>query len=294
MERMAVANKNIGTDKNYSDEMKWACLDGELTTAESAELARSLLPEQWRELEGEMRLESGIAEALGAPAPCPADVWQAARDRVCRAEREHAKRGGWRALYLSMAGLAAAAMLAMGVFGVMWDRGRPKETPVERAEFLFLPEADVPSLAALSQISGAVPDARAFLQEKAVQVAFDPMGILDDESSPYKLLGAREDVFHGERVIQLFFDHDGSPAKIVIADVGGAAAAEIGKALAGGNVRASRSVGNVLAAVVGQRGSRDLLAFFEDPDEQEAVAPDVEQGPAVEAVAVGEEAETSL
>ena len=258
----------------YSDEMKWACLDSELSAAESSAMAESLPQEEWQKLEGEMRLEAGIAEVLGTPAACPPSVWKAARNLIGQAGHERLKmdRRGRTAF---MACAAAAAMLLIGVFGVLWGQPWQKNAPGEKAEFLFLRQPDVPSLAALSQISGEVPDARAFLEQKAIRVLFDPMDVLEAEGSPYRLLGAREDLFRGERIVQLLFDHDGTPAKIVITQMGGAAAAEIGKALAGGNVRASRPVGNVITAVVGQTASRDLLAFFEDPEpEPEMPLPD--------------------
>ena len=262
----------------YSDEMKWACLDSELSAAESSAMAESLPQEEWQKLEGEMRLEAGIAEVLGTPAACLPGVWKAARNLIAQADHERFKmeRGGRRYGRLALvAWSAAAAMLLIGVFGVLWGQPWQKDAPTEEAEFLFLRQPDVPSLAALSQISGEVPDARAFLEQKAIRVLFDPMDVLEAEGSPYRLLGAREDLFRGERIVQLLFDHDGTPAKIVITQMGGAAAAEIGKALAGGNVRASRPVGNVITAVVGQTASRDLLAFFEDPEpEPEMPLPD--------------------
>jgi len=77
-------------------------------------------------------------------------------------------------------------------------------------------------------------------------------------------LGAREEHFANERVVELLFECEGQPAMVVIAQKGGEGAKEIEKAIAAGRVPATRSVAGVTIAVIGTNTSKDLIHVVDD------------------------------
>jgi hypothetical protein len=172
-------------------------------------------------------------------------------------------------------GIPLAACLVIVVLALFPDHRRAEPL------FLALKEQDVLSVAAKSQVTDGVTGVRAFMEQRSLPVALNPADTLDGQIEPYRLIGAREDQFHGERVVQLFFDCDGEPAILVIAQNAGVVAGEIGKALANGMVRASRSIDGVVVAVVGANAPRDLIQVVNDqwPSVEETAGQTPEETP---------------
>jgi hypothetical protein len=253
------------------DELWWAFLDGGMSPAEAAKFDQALTPEDRERMTGDLNLETELAEVLGAPVSCPKDAWKTAL-RLVRAQKRTARppRGAWSRRLLK-ASLPLAAVLAISL-AVYFGR-EPQPQPL----FLTLGERDASALAADSQVSEGVQGVRAFMTERALPVELDPAGSFDGENAQYRLLGAREDKFSGELIIQLLFDCDGEPAKVVITRKAGRAAAEIGKALAAGTIRASRSIDGVVIAVVGAGAPRDLIHVL--GDDWPVPAPNADQVP---------------
>jgi len=239
--------------------MEWAYLDGELSAAEAADFDRSLSEEERERLASEMQLEALLAERLSDTIVCPNHVWVDATARIKKVQRRPRIRF-WRRLTYGLIPLTAAALLLVIL---VLHRAQPTDSPVP--QFLLLPEGDVSALAAHAQVSEAPSDVRDFLNQRAVQVSFDPANLLDSQETPYMLLGACENEFEGETLIELLFSCGEYPAKVVIVRQSGPAAEEVGKAIARGKVRASRPVGNSLIAVVGANAPADLLSFIAEP-----------------------------
>lgn len=241
------------------DELWWANLDGETSPSEAVQFDRCLSHADRERNAGDLRMESALAEVLGAPVACPDDVWQRTLERVKQQERvEHATsrrratRWVWRAVPI------AATLLI--VCAVALNVNRPATKP----GFLALKPGDVSGLAARSQVTGGVQGVRSFMKEHAIPVALDPSDPFDGSVTSHHLLGVREDAFEGERVVQLFFDCGGQPAMLIIAKEQGNAAKEIAKGLAKGSVSASRAIGDVLVAVVGTNAPSDLISVIND------------------------------
>lgn len=243
-----------------SDEkIEWAYLDGELSTAEAANFDRSLSEEERERLTAEMQVENLLTERLSQRITCPNDVWLRSIAQIAKPQRVRRIRF-WRRLAYGVLPLTAAAVLVI-LFALPW--GKPNNSPIPR--FLLLPEGDVSALATHTQVSEALSDVRDFLNQRAVQVSFDPSNLLDSKEAPYMLLGACESQFEGESLVELLFSCGEHPAKVVIVRQAGPAADEVGKAIAQGRIRASRPVGNVLIAVVGEHAPADLLSVIADP-----------------------------
>ena len=236
----------------YRDETWWTYLDGEMTSAESTAFDQSLTPEERQRLDHELRFECDLGEALSARVPCPRDTWAAAKAALKKATREQRRCPHWVrwSLLLGLPAVAGLIIIALGVF--------PGPTESEPA-FLALNGKNVAEMEAHSQVADGVAGVRAFMEKCSLPIELDPADPLDGQSTPYKLLGAREDHFRGERVVQLFFDCEGHAAVLVIARGAGQAADEIGKAFAKGDIRAARAIGDVVVAVVGTDAPRDLI-----------------------------------
>jgi len=255
------------------DELWWAYLDGEISPSEATQYDRDLTPENRERAANDLRMETELGEVLAAPVACPDDAWRQAAARI--REHENATRNvrRWRALRWAALAVPAAAMLLLAIYVFA-----PSRTP-SKPVFLALKAGDVPGLAARSQVADGVKGVRTFMEERALPVALDPSDPFDGEATPYRLLGAREDVFHGEPVVQLLFECRGKPAMVIIASKQGIAAKEIADGLAAGTVAASRAIGNVLVAAIGDNAAFDLVSVLNDnwPAPSELSAPTEEQ-----------------
>ena len=250
------------------DELWWAYVDRELTPAEASHVDEMISSEDRVRAAGDLAMEAELAEVLGAPVECPKHAWKAAVAAVKHEQRAVRRRARW--TRWSLAACIPAAAMALILLLAFF----PKQQP-QQPSFLSLKGLDVSSVAAKSQVTDGVSGVRDFMARLELPVALDPADALDGQDRPYRLIGARNDTFNGERVVQLLFDCEGQPASIVIAQKAGNAAREIGKALASGTVRASRAFGDVVVAVVGADAPRDLIRVVDDhwPDPQEAMTP---------------------
>jgi hypothetical protein len=246
------------------DELWWANLDGEISPSEATEYDRCLSQDERRQNMDDLRMEAELAEILGVPVQCPDEVWRTALARV--KEHEHAarvsaKRRGMRRWFFVIAPAALAATLAVFVF----FHSAPTPPPIlKKPVFLAIEANDVSGFAARSQITNGVEGARSLVKKRAPSVDLDPKDPFDGAVTPYRLLGAREDAYNGEQVVQLLFDCKGEPAMVVIAREQGAAAKEIANGLAEGTVSSSRAIGDVLVAVVGAHAPSGLLSVLSD------------------------------
>lgn len=242
----------------YEDPRWSAYLDGELSASESARFDESLDELEREQLQTEMEFQSELADVLGARVECSRNAWKQAMTMVRQYDYAHessfAKMRRYALRLTPLAVLAAGIILAVVFF-----------TPEPQAAFLSLTDEDVAALEVKSQEYDSVAEVRDFLEQRAVQVALDPYNSLDADTTPYVLKGACENQYKGEPVMELLFKCMDGPAKVVIVRKSGSAASQIGRALADGTVKASRTVGDVIIAVVGQSAPRDLDRIVDDP-----------------------------
>ena len=78
-----------------------------------------------------------------------------------------------------------------------------------------------------------------------------------------RLLGAREQRYENEPVLELLYECCGEPVRLIVAKVGGAAAKQLTAGVAMGQVQASRQVGEYVAAVVGRHRMDGLIRAVE-------------------------------
>lgn len=242
------------------DEQRWsAYIDGEMSASESAAFDEALLPEEREQLHADIQIETELAELLGTRVACSEKAWRDAMGRVNQHRRAHEPAARKLRRYFfrlaPLAALGAAAVLVL-VF----------RAPIPDVQFLSLTDEDVSALATPPQVSESVEKARNFLAERAVHVDLDPLNLLDTATTPYALLKPQDCKYRGELVVELLFRcADDGPAKVVIARRGGPAAGEIGRSLAQGKVRAARTVGNFLIALIGKSAPKDLIGIVDDP-----------------------------
>lgn len=240
-----------------NDELWWASLDDELDAAESVALDQSLTEEQRRNLSDEREFEGVLSKVLGEHEACPARAWNRALGEIRRSAYPGRKR------FVRAAGFAlalAAVFLIVTPLVAYYYR-----TPAARAWFLVLSEPDAKTLAARAHVADGVKNVRAFLLDHSVKIALDPANVLDRENSEYALLGACQNDYNGEPVVELLFSSSFGLAKIAMMSKGGAAAREAGAAAASGAVRATRLIGDLLIVLVGENAPGDLMKLVDDP-----------------------------
>lgn len=240
------------------DEFWWAYTDGEMTPAEAAQYDRTLDAEDRSRMETEMEMERCLGEYLAVPVPDSDEAWKASLALIAEAKRVRRPRAKW--LYRT-AGLAIpiAAMVLVAVYAGY-------EKPEPAPWFLSMNENDASAAGTPARLPEVLVAVRNLLRDRAVDVAFDPLNSLEAEDAPYRLLAAREGEYSGESVVELLFECNGHPAKVVIANGKGNAAREIDKAVASGHVAASRVVGEWRIAAIGAYASDGLLCLIDVPD----------------------------
>ena len=216
-----------------SEDGRWsAYIDGELNATESARFDEGLEASERELLQADMEFESELADVLGSHVECSRNAWKEAMGRVRQYDLAHESAAAKIRRYVirltPLAALAAAVILAVVFL-----------TPEPEAAFLSLTDEDVAALEVKSQEYDSVPEVRDFLERRAVQVSLDPYNFLNEDTAPYVLVGACENQYKGELVMELLFRCMDGPAKVVIVRKAGVAAGEIGRALANGTVRAS-------------------------------------------------------
>lgn len=238
-------------------ERHWqAYLDGELSASEASEFEESLSAGERERVAAELRFESALADALGQDAACPDLLWKrsVAMLREGRAPRRARRRWAWGA------GTLAAAVAVAFVVSVL--------APVNRAlsPAVVLAAESIEELAAMSETAAGLDPVQRYLNRHGAKVELSPLDSLAIAEAHHGivLLGARSQSAAGEPVIEMLLGCCGYPVKVVMAERGSDAAAEIGRSAAGGpgQVQSTRVVGDYVAAVVGDHPAHGLLDIF--------------------------------
>jgi anti-sigma factor RsiW len=258
-----------------NDELRWAYLDGELSPSEAADFDRTLSPEDRERLAAEIYLETAMASVLSESAVCPRKFWKTACVKTRKGGETARKTAAHRVLRLRwwlLSACGSLAAIAAGMTFFLLD-AHPK------SNFLVLHEQRPDELAACAQVTDGLSAVRGFVEAAALDVTFDPLNSLETAESPYRLLGAREDNFRGEPIVQLLFECSGTPAKVVLVPKAGMAAREVGRAVGVGHLSACRQIGNALVTVIGPNAARDLVRLV---DERAATVAQTDTAPVFE------------
>jgi len=259
-------------DKNERERLCIAYMDGEMSTSEASAFHDSLAPEERDWLTQEVQFEAKLAEALTGEEQCPDLLWERTR-RMMTDEAEPAGAGrmltAWR-----VAGLAAAAMLVAGIsflvqFAVPLQQ--PAETPAMDGHGAILgPMADnVQDFSQTSATSDRHEAVQRFLHEHGIDLE---LASIEDMASGgrhvVRLLGACMGNCPRGELIEVLFECDGYPAKVVVGARGSAGASLIQKAVDRGEVQATRAIGDYVAAVVCDRPAEGLLQLLRQESPQ--------------------------
>ena len=238
-----------------------AYLDGELSAAEASRFDSSLTPEERGRLAAEMRLESAMAEALCKNAECPAAVWDRVKGQVAAAGRPSHTGVSRKWVNLGLASAASLLLVLAAAFAFSQQR-----IPA----FLTVANDSVENYEESSETSDNLDAIQGYLDAHrlGLTVANWQHGH-GGHGSKTDLIGAREEMYHGEPVVELLVECCGEPLKIVMAPAGSDAANAIGKAMAKpkkSDVQTWEHFDNYVVALVGTHRARNLLEFIEEAD----------------------------
>ena len=240
------------------DKMWSASLDGELSAAETAEFEHALTPAQKSALAAEMELERALAQRLSRGAACPDELWK----RTLAAVEQQAVSGrSTKALpRWAYAITAVAAVFLITIAGAAFRAYQMREPSI----LAMAPSESVAQLTQEAELRGAsTEDINAYLKEHGFGFAMTTTEVqVPGAHHTREMLGVHPVTYRGEQVMEVLFDCCGKPIKIVVAKAGGRAAAEIGDAVAAGQVQASKPVGGYVAAVVGHHKASGLLEYL--------------------------------
>ncbi len=234
------------------DKLWNAYLDGELPASEAAAFDQSLTPAERKRLQGEFTFERVCAEALSRDAACPDDVWQRTLNALPAGAGLTPTTFPW--YWKPVAALAATMLVVISLFAIRVNTAPP--------EFLELTELNTLTLGNTNQLGEpTLAKLNAFLEDRNLDVALTPIA---QGHHPLRLIGAREAVYHNEKIVELLFSCCDKPVKVALVPQGGEAAEAVGKALGDNFVKASRPVGSQLAVMVGRHSSPKLLSYLTD------------------------------
>ncbi len=236
------------------EKMRQAYLDGELSASETAEFEASLSAAEREQLEGELGLEAGLGEVLSRGVDCPEALWKALESRMAGAQSDKTRHRfpAWRLVALGAA--AAGIVFALGLFA--------SQTDTVSSPAVVVAAETVDELALMSLSGPGIEEAESYLRDHHVEVQLLQPAKLGMASihGGITVLGAREEAVGTDRVVSLLMACCNHPVKVVFARKGSAAAEAIGKAVGdGGQVQATRVIGDYVAAVVGTHSAHGLL-----------------------------------
>ena len=220
------------------EKLMMAYLDGQMSATEASAFDDTLTPEERDFMAAEMRIETGLAEALGGDAACPDALWR--RTQLCmrnqntQPRRQRTALRGWLAA-------AAALVIAAGLYFVF--------SPKEDQRLFAMVEASVDELATTADVPAEDAALRDFLKAHGLDIAFEAFSDVHPESPHLAaLLGARVRTYNDEPTVELLYNCCGRPARIVLAKEGTASAKQLEQAM---NVKTVQRVGKVRGHVAG-------------------------------------------
>jgi hypothetical protein len=242
-------------------EKRWmAYLDGQLSAGEASAFDESLDPEGRSRVEAELRLEAALADRLNDCPGCPAELWQKTLRMLDCADptplsRRFTRRAGLWALAasavlmtsLGMAYAFGASLPAGRVLGAAVDSG---ESTVRMAR-LGITETCVSDFALRAQTPCSREAIEKYLAEHDIRLALVPdSGSQVMVNHRVRPLGSCMGNCPKGEVVEVLFDLDGQPAKLVLARADSSGAKLIRKEVERGTVVRTKVLGDYLAGVV--------------------------------------------
>ncbi|MFM1919562.1 MAG: hypothetical protein RLZZ303_1196 [Candidatus Hydrogenedentota bacterium] len=266
-------------------EKSWmAYLDGQLSAGEAASFDDSLDDAGRARIEGELQLEAALADKLCAGEACPADLW---RNTLAQLQQPAPRKV---VPFRRAAALAAAAAILMTVgAGFSYVYGAPEAPgtvdvamPEMAMARLAISEETVSDFALRAKTPCSPKAIERFLEEHNIQLA-----VSEKCDSPaaqqhrVRLLGSCMGNCPKGEIVEVLFDFDGTPAKLVLARASSGGAKLIRKEEQKGTVLRTRVVGDYLAGVVfrgeNPKDTDILLDMIREKNEQIARRDEVNQ-----------------
>lgn len=238
-------------------EKRWmAYLDGQLSAGEASAFDESLDPAGRARVEAEMRLESALSDRLTEGGGCPVELWQKTLAMLDCADPTPLSRRFTRRAALWAA--AASGLLAVSL-GLAYGFGASVtgqvvvtegESPVRMAR-LGITETCVSDFALRAKTPCSREAIEKYLAEHDIRLALVP-----DNSEQVMMnhrvrpLGSCMGNCPKGEVVEVLFDLDGQPAKLVLARAESSGAKLIRKEAERGTVVRTKVLGDYLAGVV--------------------------------------------
>lgn len=235
-----------------------ACLDGELTAAESADFESKLTPAQRDRLAAERRFESALGNVLTGDAACPGPVWK----RIVReidAPASSARRGGMRWFY-PMAAMAAMVTLVAGAMLFMGNETLPAAFRMEAAH------AEALRTTALLRIGSDEASVERYLTDRGIPVHIRNVADFNTISPhPVALLGAGEVAIGGEHLAALLFTCCDKPTRVILAAADSRAGRLLVEAVGreGSDVVEVREFDGYIAGLVSKHRNNEALELLQ-------------------------------
>lgn len=239
-------------------EKRWmAYLDGQLSTGEASAFDESLDDAGRARVEAEMRLEDALSERLNDCPGCPAELWQKTlRMLECTDKTPLSRRLTRRA---ALWAVAASAMLMTSLgWAYLYGASLPVpghgaaggETPVRMVR-LGITETCVSDFALRAQTPCSREAIEKYLAEHDIRLALVPeTGSQVSMNHRVRPLGSCMGNCPKGEVLEVLFDLDGQPAKLVLARADSSGAKLIRMEEERGTVVRTKVLGDYLAGVV--------------------------------------------
>lgn len=238
-------------------EKRWmAYIDGQLSTGEASAFDASLDAEARLRVEAEMRFESVLGERLASGPGCPDELWRKTLSQLEAAPSQQVTRFPRRIVVLAAAaGLVLTVGMGASFFSATASAPsdvvpamEPAGTQMAR---LAISEETVSDFALRAKTPCSPQAIERFLEDHDIQLA-----LVSEQDSRLvgdhrvRLLGSCMGNCPKGEIVEVMFDFDGSPAKLVLAHANSGGAKLIRNEEQKGTVSRTKVVGEYVAGVV--------------------------------------------
>jgi hypothetical protein len=249
-----------------NEEERWmACLDGELTAAESADFELALTHNQRQRLAAERRFESALGDVLTGAATCPEPLWKRVTREIDAAAAPKQRGGGgsssprtrW---FFPLVAMAAMAMVVAAAFLLTGRETMPAAFRMEAAHAAVLQEEVLPGIGSDEEAVDR------YLASLGIPVGIRNVADFNGTSRhPVALLGAGEAGIGGQRLVELLFTCCDKPTRIILADVDSTVGRQLMAAVnqEGSDVLEVREFGGYVAGLVSKHRRNEALNLLQ-------------------------------
>jgi hypothetical protein len=234
---------------------RWmAYLDGQLSAGEASAFDESLDAAARERIEAELQFEQALDEKLSDCPGCPVELWEKTLRQLNGAAAAPKRRSFQRQLVVLT--LAASLVMSLGlgmayVSGATLGGGAGAAGSPVRMARLGISETCISDFALRAQTPSSKAAIEQYLEEHNIRLA-----LVEDEDSPValghrvRLLGSCMGNCPKGEIVEVLFDWDGQPAKIVMAPANSSGAKLIRAEEERGTVVRTKVLGDYIAGVV--------------------------------------------